>query len=247
MESLGINLGYLIVQILNFAIILVVLRAWVIKPILNMLDKRRTTIAQGLEDAQIAADARSNAEKEANKIISDAKVKAAEITKEATKRAEEIAIELKHNADQEIAKEREMSQEELDQERSLMLSEFREQVTDLAVAAAYRLIGESIINNKPKQQELVDELFSGIKNGKVEIIEHYDISGTTAEIISALPLSNIEQSDIKKDLQEITKSEITIKYAVDPSILGGLIIKIGDRVIDGSIFSQLKSMQKSIN
>ena len=246
MEKLGINLGYLIVQILNFVIIMVILRAFAIKPILSFLDKRKLTISQGLEDAQIAADARSNAEREANKIISEAKIKAAEITKESTKRAEEIGLEIKEKAETEIAKERDIAHEELEQERALMLGEFRDQVTDLAVAAAYRLIGDSIISNKTKQQELVNELFSGIQEGKVEIVEGYDISGSTAEVISALPLSTNEETVIKKELQKVTGGDFSIDFQVDPSILGGLIIKIGDRVIDGSVFSQLKSMQKTI-
>ena len=51
MEALGINLGYLFVQIFNFLIVVVVLRAWVYKPVVGLLQKRRETIAQGLEDA----------------------------------------------------------------------------------------------------------------------------------------------------------------------------------------------------
>ena len=54
MEGLGLNLGYLLVQIFNFAIIFVVLRAWVFKPILGLLDRRRTSIAQGREATERA-------------------------------------------------------------------------------------------------------------------------------------------------------------------------------------------------
>lgn len=246
MESLGINPGYLIVQILNFAIIMVILRAWVIIPIMAMLDKRSKTIAQGLEDAQIAANARSNAEKEANRIISEAKMKASEITKEATRRAEEIGHEVKLKAEEDIARERDIVQEEMAQEKSLMLSELRDQVADLAVTAAHRLIGESIIKDKVKQRELIDQLFSGIHDGKVQVIDDYDLSGTTVDVISALPLSDEEEQKIKQELQKIIGGECNINFQVDPSILGGLVIKAGDRVIDGSIASQLKSMQKSI-
>lgn len=246
MESLGINPGYLIVQILNFAIIMVILRAWVIIPIMAMLDKRSKTIAQGLEDAQIAANARSNAEKEANRIISEAKMKASEITKEATKRAEEIGHEVKLKAEEDIARERDIVQEEMAQEKSLMLSELRDQVATLAVTAAQRLIGESIIKDKGKQRELIDQLFSGIYEGKVQVIDDYDLSGTTVDVISALPLSDEEEQKIKQELQKIIGGECNINFQVDPSILGGLVIKAGDRVIDGSIASQLKSMQKSI-
>ena len=52
MEKLGINLGLLIVQILAFTIVFLTLNAWVYKPLVDMLAKRRKTIADGLEDAR---------------------------------------------------------------------------------------------------------------------------------------------------------------------------------------------------
>jgi len=69
MDKLGLNLGYLIFQILNFTIVCILLYAWAYKPILNMLDKRKNKIAQGLEDAHIASEARANAEQEAAKMM----------------------------------------------------------------------------------------------------------------------------------------------------------------------------------
>ena len=44
-----------------------------------MLEKRRLTVAQGLEDARIAAEARANAEKEAAEVVAEAQAKAAEV------------------------------------------------------------------------------------------------------------------------------------------------------------------------
>ena len=76
MAGLGLNLGYLFVQIFNFAIVFIVLRAWVYKPVLGLLDRRRQSIAQGLEDARIAAEARANAEREAHEIVAKAQAEA---------------------------------------------------------------------------------------------------------------------------------------------------------------------------
>ena len=67
MDKLGINLGYLVFFILNFLLLLILLKAWVYEPILNMLEKRKTAVAQGVDDARVAAEARANAEKEAAK------------------------------------------------------------------------------------------------------------------------------------------------------------------------------------
>ncbi|MEK6222987.1 MAG: ATP synthase F0 subunit B, partial [Chloroflexota bacterium] len=88
MEALGINLGYILLQVANFLVLLVILRVWVYKPLINMLTTRRETIAQGLEDARVAAEARANAESEAEKILSNAQSKASDVVREATTRAE---------------------------------------------------------------------------------------------------------------------------------------------------------------
>ena len=87
LNALGINLGYLFVQIFNFLIMFVVLRAWAYRPIIKALENRRTSIEQGLEDARVAAEARSNAEKEAEKVIVEAQSKASEVVREASVRA----------------------------------------------------------------------------------------------------------------------------------------------------------------
>ncbi len=68
--NLGINLSYLVVQILNFFIVMLLLSAWAYKPIVKILDERSAKIAQSLEDAREAAEARDNANSEAEKIIS---------------------------------------------------------------------------------------------------------------------------------------------------------------------------------
>jgi F-type H+-transporting ATPase subunit b len=58
MEKLGINLGFFIFQVLNFLVLMVLLYAFAYRPILKMLDDRKKKIAQGLEDARVAAEAR---------------------------------------------------------------------------------------------------------------------------------------------------------------------------------------------
>jgi F-type H+-transporting ATPase subunit b len=98
LEALGINLGYVFVQLFNFGILFVVLRAWVYKPIIKMLAERREKIAKGLEDARVAAEARANAEAQAEEIIAEAQNKASELVREATVRARMLWQTSKKNA-----------------------------------------------------------------------------------------------------------------------------------------------------
>ena len=79
MAALGINLGFLIFQILNFAIVVILLYKWAYAPIMKMLETRKQKIAQSMEDARIAAEARANAEEEARKIVAKAQAEAADL------------------------------------------------------------------------------------------------------------------------------------------------------------------------
>jgi F-type H+-transporting ATPase subunit b len=238
MEALGINLGLLIVQIIAFTIVFLTLNAWVYKPMLDMMETRKKKIAQGLEDARIAAEARSDAEKQAAKILADAQAEAGKIVREATERAEAAGKDVKAAAEAEAAKVREAAMAEAELERNRILGDLRGHVAALAIAAANRLVGEAL--DEKKQRALIDEFFSGVRAGKVVVVEE-KLKGDTAEVTSALPLTPEEQNAVKKS---IAASEISFK--VDSSILGGLIIKVGDKVLDASVAGKLEGLRQNL-
>jgi len=244
LNNLGLNLGFFLVQIANFAVIFIVLRAWVYKPLMQMLEKRRLVAAQGLEDARLAAEARSNAEADANQIIKEAQVRASEIVREATERAEIASLEVRSAAEAETVKAREAALAELDVERNRILADVRHQVVTLAMAAAQKLIGESL--TEERQRGLLKEFFSGIKSGKVVLLSGAELSGESAEITSALPLTEEEKVVVEKDIHHMLGEAAPVNYKVDPAILGGVTIRVGDRVLDGSVAGQLQGLRTSL-
>jgi len=244
LEKLGLNLGYLLVQVFNFLAMFVVLRAWVYKPIMGILDKRRETIAQGLEDARIAEEARANAENDAQRIMLDAQSKANSIINEATERADKVVVDIKAEAQNEINKERSATLSEVEEERSRMLGDLRGQVAALAIAAAQKLVGESL--DEKRQHSLLSEFFSGVKSGKVVILENQNLSGESAEVVSALPLTDEEQSIVKKEILTKMGSKSEVAFRIDPAILGGLVVRVGDKVLDGSVAGKLDDMRQNV-
>jgi len=242
--KLGISLGYLIVQILNFVIMFWVLKKFAYPAILGMLEKRREIIAKGLEDARVAAEARANAEKEAEKILAEARAKASQIVREASERAEAVGREIK--AEAEAARIREEAVASAQAERERILRELRGQVAMLAIAAAQKLIGAAL--DEQRQRQLLDEFFSGIKGGKVTVLDELGTieEAPAAEVISALPLTEEEKETIQKEIQAKVGQVSEITFKVDPSIMGGVIIRIGDKVLDGSVSGQLQELRESL-
>jgi len=243
MEQLGINLGLLIVQIIAFIIVFLTLNAWVYGPMVSMMESRKQKIAQGLEDARVAAEARANAEKEAAKIISDAQTEASEIVREATERAAVAVQDVKAAAEVEAAKAREAAVAGAEVERNRVLGDLRSQVASLAIAAANKLVGESL--DEKKQRSLLDEFFSGVKSGKLIVLDDADFTGESAQVTSALPLSAEECDAVKRDvLGKAGAKDVT--FRVDPSILGGLVIRVGDKVLDSSVAGKLEGLRQSL-
>jgi F-type H+-transporting ATPase subunit b len=236
MEALGINLGLLIVQIIAFIIVFLTLNAWVYQPMLNMMETRKQKIAQGLEDARVAADARANAEKEAAKVLAEAQAEASKVVREATERAENAGKDVRVAAEAEAAKAREAALAETELERNRILGDLRGQVAALAIAAANKLVGEAL--DEKKQRALIDEFFSGVKAGKVVVVEG-ELKGDSAEVTSALPLTKDEEAAVKKSI-----SAKDFSFKVDPSILGGLVVKVGDKVLDGSVAGKLEGLRQ---
>jgi F-type H+-transporting ATPase subunit b len=245
LEALGINLGYLLVQIFNFAILFLMLSAWVYRPIVKMIENRRTSIEKGLEDARVAAEARDNAEKEANKVVAEAQAKASEVVREATERAEAAGRDIKAMAESEAAQAKEAALAEVAVEREQILSDVRGQIAALAMAATQKLVGEAM--DEKRQHALLDEFFSGVKAGKVVVLEGKTLAGASAEITSALPLTDKEQDSVKKDVLTKIGEHASVTFRVDPNILGGLVIQVGDKVLDNSVAGQLEELRQNLS
>jgi F-type H+-transporting ATPase subunit b len=243
LDALGLNLGYLFVQIFNFLIVFIVLRAWVFKPIMGLLDRRRLAIAQGLEDARVAAEARANAEKEALDVVAKAQSDAAQRIREGTERAETAGRDVVVKAEQDAAKIRSDASVEAAEERERLLSDVRGQVATLAIAATHKLVGAEL-SDAQKQHALIQQFFSGLESGKVAALESGNLSGASAEITSAVPLTDTEKESIRQDILAKAGSQ-TVTFRVDPGIMGGLVIKVGDKVIDGSVAGQLETLRQN--
>jgi F-type H+-transporting ATPase subunit delta len=67
-----------------------------------------------------------------------------------------------------------------------------------------------------------------------------------AQVTSALPLDAVERSEIAQALQHVTGKRIILEERVDPSILGGVVARVGDTLIDGSVRRRLALLREQI-
>jgi F-type H+-transporting ATPase subunit delta len=67
-----------------------------------------------------------------------------------------------------------------------------------------------------------------------------------AEVTTAIPLDDEYKLSLGKRLTEIIGKPIVVKATVDPSLIGGIIVRVGDKLIDGSIRYKLATLNKEL-
>ncbi|WP_375228888.1 F0F1 ATP synthase subunit delta [Roseobacter sp. S98] len=73
-----------------------------------------------------------------------------------------------------------------------------------------------------------------------------DKGEVTAEVVSAKALTKTQSDKLAKTLKASTGKDVTLKASVDESLIGGLVVKVGSRMIDTSIRSKLNSLQNAM-
>lgn len=80
----------------------------------------------------------------------------------------------------------------------------------------------------------------------IDSIKEYSSIGT-AYVTTAISLSENEENEVRQRLLATTKyKEIECFFDVDASLIGGMVIKMGDRVVDSSIKTKLEKLQREL-
>ena len=148
MEQLGIDISLLIAQIVNFGIILFLLKKFAYAPVLAMIDKRKKQIEEGLALKDSMEKRIEEMQTEKNKMLDQARKEGQHMIKEAIVEAKKRAQELANEEKKKLAEDRKRMLEEIEQERTKIVSHAKKQALQYAV-----LISEKILDKKIDAKE----------------------------------------------------------------------------------------------
>lgn len=141
---LGINLKIFIAQLVNFSIVLLVLWKWVYTPLVRLLDERSTRIEKSMKQADEIETRLKDVERSQSTIITEAKTQAALLLDQARTDSDRRRKELIDAAKSEVQKVVAQGKEQLKTEKSNMLAEAKLELIEIAVAAATKILQESV-------------------------------------------------------------------------------------------------------
>lgn len=108
------------------------------------------------------------------------------------------------------------------------------QVDDRLNADRVRKAVSLLIEQKPRG-------YFGILQNLQRLVK-LDEASRSARVESAVPLGQAQQEDVRNSLNRLKGGDVTVEFATNPGLIGGMRVKIGDDVYDGSVKTRLTAL-----
>lgn len=161
MEALGINLGYLVSQIVNFAILAVLLTVLLYKPILRMLDERSARIKKGMEDAEEASRKAAETQAEFEQRMIEARQEGQSLIAQAAEEAKKVQKQIEANAREQAQQLLDRARSEIQRERELAVKELQRQAVELSIQMTQKVVGEGL--DEDAHRKLIDDFITELE------------------------------------------------------------------------------------
>lgn len=162
LQNFGVQWTLFIAQIVNFLVVLFILKKFLYKPVLDLLKKRRITIQEGIHQAEQARIKLEKVVIEEKNILRQASLKAKEIIEEAREESTELTKQLNDSAKKQTEKmlsdaKNQIARESVEVEKRLAVS-----TSKLAVSILEKALGEFFSGKE--QKEIIQNALKKIKN-----------------------------------------------------------------------------------
>ena len=153
--SLGINLPLLVVFIINFIVLFILLRLFLFKPVVKMLDERAKRTKEGMELAEATKKEYEQAKVEVQKQIEKGRQEAQAFIAQAVQTGERLKEESRQEATKQAQLIVDRTRAELETERDKIVENLRNEFVDISISAAEKVIKETL--DKEKHRKLIEE------------------------------------------------------------------------------------------
>lgn len=144
LNALGFDVGKFLWGVFNFLVLLVILNKFAYKPVIKMLDERKKSVEDSLNQAEKAQQEAERIQKEYQAQMAAAKQEAQEIIEKANKMGDQVKAEIVTKAQDQANKTIQQAQEEIARAKNQAVAELRDEVANLTILAAGKVLGRAI-------------------------------------------------------------------------------------------------------
>ena len=164
MDKLGLNLPGLIVQFINFGILLFILWRFVLPPVQRMLDERRQRIQESLEAAERMRAQATETERMLEEQREEGRRQAQQIIGQAQEIARRIEADARTQAQSDAEALITRARTEIQLERDQAIADLRREFADITVSAAEKVINQSL--DRQAHRRLIDDVLASSDLGR---------------------------------------------------------------------------------
>lgn len=233
----------ILIQVITFIGIILALRAILYHHARQSLNRLQRLYQETLEKEEVLKEEIEGTKRMRQEEIDKAKKEAGEIIQESKKGSQEKAQEIIASAEKEAKKILEKSTKQLEGEKREIATSMEKK----AVGWIEKTIGH-ILSSRTKlkfHQDLMDELIEEFEKSKDNWIKD-TASIDKIEVLSAYPLERVQKEKIAKFFLDYLKRDIDFRFNTDENLIGGLIIDLKGKVIDGSLKNRISQALKIV-
>ncbi len=231
----------LLFQIINFVVLLFILKRVLYKPLKEIIEKRRNIIEKNISEAEkikeeaMEIHARNQQEME----------KLKELKRELTdKMKEEVEAErgvILADAEKEAQKLIEKKQVLFDTEKRRLEIELKSQSLEIVETFCTRLLRD--ISNEDLHRALFTKFKAEIPRLTEDIKNAYGDNEIKIELLSAYPLSEADMKEIENEFATRLNKKVSFEAVLDADLIGGLRVRVLDKVYDASLKGQIQKFR----
>src|SRR5439155_156721 len=199
----------------------------------------RARIQKAVEDADHAREEARELLEQHRELIAQAKSESAEILADARKVADAQVARVKEEADAERQRRLEETRRQIEAETKRSLDQIRSEVADLTLEATARVTGKVL--DAEDQRRLIDEAIS-----ELEALVAREQNRLAVELTTAHELSDEDAKAIVAAIEKASGRTVEATRTVDPDLIGGIVLKVGSFLADGSVRGRLERLRREL-
>jgi F-type H+-transporting ATPase subunit b len=244
---MGINWFTVIAQIVNFLVLIWLLKRFLYKPVLNAIRQREIKIAAQLEEAQAT---KAEAEKERNLFLQKNKsfdkeraAKMDNVREKANSEKQRLFKDVRNEANSLRLK----YEESLKQQEREMTDTIKQKTKNEVFAIAAKTLADlADVSLEEQAVNILIQKFRGLDaESKAKLKKALEKNGRTITITTAFELSSPARSDLENALSEISEQQRSFEYRLEPELVTGIEVNVESYQLSWNIESYLNTLHKN--
>lgn len=236
LERIGVHLPSLAAYLVNFLVLLGVLYLIAYRPFQRMMRERTERVQRGIAHVEAAERMLAEAEVQRERLLHDARQAARAAVESAQRQAEVELAQARRRAQEDAEALGERARGHVKADAEAAREELRAEIGGLTVLAAERVLGRTL--DRQMHVELIAEAVREVLALAPD--ERTRGSALYARVTSAVAPTPDEDALVAEAAARLAGRELPLVRRVDPHLLGGLTIVVGDTVVDASIQRRLR-------